>query len=62
MGWAKFRAGFVGDVSNEWSVSANDGFLKSHEETTFVVRYAPHGPGVSNAYFVVETEVRSNET
>lgn len=58
MGWAKFRAGFVGDDSNEWSVSASDSFLKSHEETNFVLRYTPHRPGVSNAYFVIETEVR----
>jgi hypothetical protein len=58
MGWAKFRAGFVGDDSNEWSVSASDSFLKSHEETNFVVRYTPNNPGVSNAYFIIETEVR----
>ena len=58
MGWAKFRAGFIGDDSNQWSVSANDSFLKSHEETNFVLRYTPHRPGVSNAYFVIETEVR----
>jgi len=56
MGWAKFRAGFVGDDSNEWSVSASDSFLKSHEETNFVVRYTPDHPGVSNAYFIIETE------
>lgn len=59
MGWAKFRASFVGDNFNEWSVSYNDSFLKSHEDTHFVLRYTPHRPGVSNAYFVVETEVRT---
>ncbi len=58
MGWAKFRAGFIGDDSKQWSVSANDSFLKSHEETNFVLRYTPHRSGVSNAYFVIETEVR----
>jgi len=56
MGYAKFRAAFVGDASNEWSVSPSDGFLKQHEATHFVLKYSPHSPGVSNAYFVVETE------
>ena len=57
MGYAKFRAVFVGDASNEWSVSPSDGFLKQNEATHFVVRYTPHNSGVSNSYFVIETEV-----
>lgn len=56
MGYAKFRAAFVGDDSNEWSVTPNDGFLKQNEETQFIVRYTPQNSGVSRAYFVVETE------
>ena len=56
MGFAKFRAGFVGDESNEWSVTPSDGFLKQNEATHFVVRYSPHSHGSSTAYFVVETE------
>ena len=57
MGYAKFRAAFFGDSSNEWSVTPSDGFLKQNEATHFVVRYNPHSPGVSNVYFVIETEV-----
>ena len=56
MGYAKFRAAFVGDATSEWSVSQSDGFLKQKEATHFVVKYTPHSPGVSNAYFVIETE------
>lgn len=56
MGYAKFRAAFDGDVSNEWSVTPSDGFLKQHEATHFVVRYNPHSPGTSSAYLVIETE------
>jgi hypothetical protein len=56
MGYAKFRAAFFGDSSNEWSVTPSDGFLKQNEATHFVVRYNPHSPGVSNVYFVIETE------
>jgi hypothetical protein len=57
MGFAKFRAGFVGDASNEWSVTSSDNFLKQNEATHFVVRYSPHSPGVSNTSLVVEAEV-----
>jgi hypothetical protein len=57
MGYAKFRAGFVGDSSNEWSVTASDSFLKQNEATNIVVRYNPHSPGVSNAFLVIEAEV-----
>jgi len=56
MGFAKFRAAFVGDDNNEWSVTPNDGFLKSSEETQFIVRYTPHSSGTSRAFFVIETE------
>ena len=59
MGFAEFRATFVGDVSNEWSVTSSSGVLKQNEATQFTVRYSPHSAGVSNAYLVIETEVRS---
>ncbi|KAL7538434.1 hypothetical protein ACHAXR_008548 [Thalassiosira sp. AJA248-18] len=58
MGYAKFRAAFVGNASNEWSVSSSDSFLKQNEATHFVVKYNPHSSGVSTTYFVIETEVR----
>ena len=57
MGFAQFRASFVGPASNEWSVTPDDGYLKQHEETQFIVRYAPRSSGVHNAYLVIETEV-----
>jgi len=56
MGYAKFRAAFVGGTSNEWSVTPNDRFLKQNEATHFVVRYNPHSPGVSTSHLVIETE------
>jgi hypothetical protein len=56
MGYAKFRATFVGDDSGEWTITPNDGFLKSSEETQFIVRYTPHTSGVSRAQLVIETE------
>jgi len=56
MGYAEFRAAFVGDASNEWSVTPSDGFLKQNEATQFVVRYTPHSSGTNHAYFVIETE------
>mmetsp|Transcript_27961 Transcript_27961/g.36110 ORF Transcript_27961/g.36110 Transcript_27961/m.36110 type:complete len:303 (+) Transcript_27961:108-1016(+) len=56
MGYAQFRAAFVGDVSNEWSVTPSDGYLKQNEATHFAVRYNPHSAGVSYAYLVIETE------
>eukprot|EP00571_Detonula_confervacea_P009949 CAMPEP_0172304052 /NCGR_PEP_ID=MMETSP1058-20130122/5495_1 /TAXON_ID=83371 /ORGANISM="Detonula confervacea, Strain CCMP 353" /LENGTH=309 /DNA_ID=CAMNT_0013015117 /DNA_START=92 /DNA_END=1021 /DNA_ORIENTATION=+ len=62
MGYAKFRTGFVGDASGEWSVSPSDGVLKQNEATHFVLRYTPHSPGVSNAYFVIETEEGFKQT
>lgn len=34
-----------------------DSFLKQNEANRFVVRYTPHSSGVSNAYFVIKTEV-----
>ena len=56
MGFAKFRAGFVGDASAEWSVTPNDGFLKQSEPTNFVVSYRPQNPGVVHGHLVIETE------
>ena len=61
MGYAKFRTGFVGDSTSEWSVTPSDGFLEQHEATHFVLRYTPHSLGVSNAHFVIETEVSNEE-
>jgi hypothetical protein len=56
MGFAPYRAAFVGDDANEWSVTPNDGVLKSSADTQFIIRYTPHNNGVSRAHFVIETE------
>ncbi|KAL7473428.1 hypothetical protein ACHAXS_014035 [Conticribra weissflogii] len=56
MGFARFRAGFVGDACNDWSVTPSDGHLKQKEETHFAVSFNPRNPGVSSGYFVIETE------
>ena len=56
MGFAPFRTGFVGEDANEWSVTPNDGVLKSSADTQFIIRYTPHNNGVSRAHFVIETE------
>mmetsp|Transcript_6723 Transcript_6723/g.10093 ORF Transcript_6723/g.10093 Transcript_6723/m.10093 type:complete len:317 (-) Transcript_6723:98-1048(-) len=56
MGHAVFRAAFVGDQHNEWSVTPNDGFLKQNEATHFVVRFNPYSPGLSHCHLVIETE------
>jgi len=56
MGFAPYRAAVVGDDANEWSVTPNDGVLKSSADTQFIIRYTPHNNGVSRAHFVIETE------
>lgn len=58
MGYAQFRAAFVGDACNGWTVTPSDGFLKQNEATHFAVNFRPHGSGVSAGYLVIETEVR----
>ena len=56
MGFAPYRAAFVDDDANEWSVTPNDGVLKSSADTQFIIRYTPQNNGVSRAHFVIETE------
>ena len=56
MGFAPYRAAFVGNDANEWTVTPNDGVLKSSADTQFIIRYTPHNNGVSRAHFVIETE------
>lgn len=56
MGFAKFRAAFVGDESNNWNVTPSDGVLKQNDDTHFAVTFRPRHPGVSSGYLVIETE------
>lgn len=60
MGFAKFRATFVGDESNNWNVTPSDGVLKQNDDTHFAVTFRPKHPGVSSGYLVIETQVSSS--
>lgn len=60
LGFAKFRAGFVGDAAAEWTVTPSDGYLKQNEPTNFVVSYRPQNPGVVHGHLVIETEDHKN--
>jgi len=55
MGYAKFRAAFAGDASDNWLVTPSDGVLKQNEDTHFAVTFRPQHPGVSSGYLVIET-------
>jgi len=55
MGYAKFRAAFAGDASDNWHVTPSDGVLKQNEDTHFAVTFRPQHPGVSSGYLVIET-------
>lgn len=55
MGFAEFRAAFVGDT-NDWFVTPSDGVLKQHEETHFAVQFRPRNHGITSGYLVIETE------
>lgn len=56
MGFAEFRAAFVGDTNNDWFVTPNDGVLKQHEDTHFAVTFRPSNHGVTSGYLVIETD------
>ena len=60
MGFAKFRAAFVEDASNNWHVTPSDGILKQNEDTHFAVTFRPKHPGVSSGYLVIETQVSAD--
>ena len=56
MGFADFRAAFTPETSTAWTIEPTEGSLTHKEDTTFIVRFRPQGPGVSEGYLVVETE------
>ena len=56
MGFADFRAAFTPETGKEWTVEPEEGSLMQREDTNFIVRFRPQGPGVSEGYLVVETE------
>lgn len=56
MGFADFRAAFTPETGSDWTVQPEEGSLTSKEDTNFIVRFRPQGPGVSEGYLVIETE------
>lgn len=56
MGFADFRAAFTSETGSEWTIQPQEGSLTAKEDTNFIVRFRPQGPGVSEGYLVVETE------
>jgi len=56
MGFADFRAAFTSDTPMDWSVEPNEGALMQKEDTDFIVKFRPQGPGLIEGYLVIETE------
>ena len=56
MGFSDFRAAFTSDTPMDWSVEPQEGSLKQREDTHFVVKFKPQGPGLIQGYLVIETE------
>lgn len=55
MGFADFRAALTADTPMDWSIEPNDGSL-GKEETHFILKFKPQGPGMIEGYLVIETE------
>lgn len=56
MGFADFRAEFTPETPSDWTVEPTEGSLKQREETHFLVKFRPQGPGTIQGYLVIETE------
>lgn len=56
MGFADFRAALTSETPMDWSVEPNEGSLMQREDTTFIVKFKPQGPGLIEGYLVIETE------
>lgn len=56
MGFADFRATFTPETPSDWTVEPTEGALKQREETHFLVKFRPQGPGTIQGYLVIETE------
>lgn len=56
MGFSDFRAAFTSDTPMDWSVEPREGSLKQREDTHFIVKFKPQGPGLIQGYLVIETE------
>jgi hypothetical protein len=40
----------------DWTVDPAEGALMQREDTNFIVKFKPQGPGVIRGYLVIETE------
>jgi hypothetical protein len=40
----------------DWTVDPAEGSLMQREDTNFIVKFKPQGPGVIRGYLVIETE------
>lgn len=56
MGFADFRAAFTPDTPLDWTIEPNEGSLTSRENTDFIIKFKPTGPGVIQGTLVIETE------
>ena len=56
MGFSDFRAAFTSNTPMDWSIEPNEGSLKQREDTHFIVKFKPQGPGLIQGYLVIETE------
>jgi hypothetical protein len=56
MGFADFRAAFVGGTDAAWTIEPREGSLTAKEETPFLLRFKAQNPGVSEGILVIETE------
>lgn len=56
MGFADFRAAFTPETGKEWTIEPAEGALTAKEDTNFIVRFRPQGPGANEGYLVIETE------
>jgi hypothetical protein len=58
MGFSDFRSRFVGMTNpSEWTVTPTDGSLNGRgDPTTFLVKFRPQSPSLSEGFLVVQTE------
>jgi len=56
MGFADFRAAFSPETGSEWTIEPTEGSLTQRENTNFLLRFRPQGPGLNEGYLVIETE------
>mmetsp|Transcript_14009 Transcript_14009/g.17653 ORF Transcript_14009/g.17653 Transcript_14009/m.17653 type:complete len:301 (+) Transcript_14009:72-974(+) len=56
MGFADFRAVLTQEAGASWTIEPKEGSLSSKTPVNFSLKFKPQGPGVSEAYLIIETE------